>query len=107
MHAEDNVTSVKTNSGVPGHHSNDLPALAQPEKIRFHGQLPAQGLYDPANEHDACGVGFIANLKGGKTHDIITKGLEILVNLTHRGAVGADPSAGDGAGWPAMPRARR
>ena len=64
-----------------------------------HGMLPPrQGLYNPANEHDACGVGFIANVKGKKSHAIIDHGLRILVNLTHRGAVGADPLAGDGAG---------
>ncbi len=58
----------------------------------------AQGLYDPAHEHDACGVGFVANIKGRKSHAIIEQGLQILKNLTHRGAVGADPLAGDGAG---------
>ncbi|KON81346.1 glutamate synthase-related protein [Azoarcus sp. PA01] len=57
-----------------------------------------QGLYDPANEHDACGVGFIAHIKGSKSHEIITQGLEILKNLDHRGAVGADELQGDGAG---------
>jgi glutamate synthase (NADPH/NADH) large chain len=57
-----------------------------------------QGLYDPANEHDACGVGFVAHIKGAKSHSIIEQGLLILRNLTHRGAVGADPLAGDGAG---------
>ncbi|MGZ5231926.1 MAG: glutamate synthase central domain-containing protein, partial [Burkholderiales bacterium] len=57
-----------------------------------------QGLYDPANEHDACGVGFVANIKGKKSHAIVQQGLQILRNLTHRGAVGADPLAGDGAG---------
>jgi glutamate synthase (NADPH/NADH) large chain len=57
-----------------------------------------QGLYDPRHEHDACGVGFIAHIKGRKSHDIIRQGLTILKNLTHRGAVGADPLAGDGAG---------
>jgi glutamate synthase (NADPH/NADH) large chain len=57
-----------------------------------------QGLYDPENEHDACGVGFVANIKGKKSHSIIEQGLLILRNLTHRGAVGADPLAGDGAG---------
>ncbi|MBV8737716.1 MAG: glutamate synthase large subunit [Alphaproteobacteria bacterium] len=57
-----------------------------------------QGLYDPRNEHDSCGVGFVANIKGRKSHDIIQRGLEILVNLDHRGAVGADPLVGDGAG---------
>ena len=57
-----------------------------------------KGLYDPRNEHDACGVGFVANIKGRKSHDIIRRGLQILVNLDHRGAVGADPLIGDGAG---------
>jgi glutamate synthase (NADPH) large chain len=57
-----------------------------------------RGLYDPRNEHDACGVGFVANIKGRKSHDIIRRGLQILVNLDHRGAVGADPLMGDGAG---------
>ena len=63
------------------------------------GALPAkQGLYDPANEHDSCGVGFVADIKGRKSHKIVRQGLEILDRLTHRGAVGADPKAGDGAG---------
>jgi len=61
--------------------------------------LPAkQGLYDPRNEHDACGVGFVADIKGRKSHKIVEQGLEILERLVHRGAVGADPRAGDGAG---------
>ena len=58
----------------------------------------ARGLYNPANEHDACGVGFVANLKGVKSQGIVSQGLDILENLEHRGAVGADPRAGDGAG---------
>jgi glutamate synthase (NADPH) large chain len=57
-----------------------------------------QGLYHPRNEHDACGVGFIANIKGKKSHDIVRNGLQILANLTHRGATGYDPKLGDGAG---------
>ena len=57
-----------------------------------------QGLYDPGNEHDACGVGFVAHIKGAKSHGIVTQALEILKNLDHRGAVGADPLLGDGAG---------
>ena len=57
-----------------------------------------RGLYDPRNEHDSCGIGFVANIKGRKSHDIIRRGLQILVNLDHRGAVGADPLVGDGAG---------
>ncbi|MBU6994970.1 glutamate synthase large subunit [Ferrovum myxofaciens] len=58
----------------------------------------AQGLYDPVHEHDACGVGFVAHIKGQKSHAIVRQGLQILENLTHRGATGADPLAGDGAG---------
>ena len=56
------------------------------------------GLYSQAHEHDACGVGFVVNIDGHKSHRIIEHGLQILKNLTHRGAVGADPRAGDGAG---------
>src|SRR5574340_972170 len=64
-----------------------------------NSSLPAQqGLYDPRHERDACGVGFVAHIKGQKSHDMIRRGLQILENLTHRGAVGADPLAGDGAG---------
>jgi glutamate synthase (NADPH/NADH) large chain len=57
-----------------------------------------QGLYDPANEHDACGVGFVAHIKNRKSHAIVAQGLQILQNLTHRGATGYDPLLGDGAG---------
>ena len=57
-----------------------------------------QGLYDPRNEHDACGIGFVVNIKGEQSHEIILKGLEILINLAHRGACGCDPETGDGAG---------
>ncbi|MFZ9480314.1 MAG: glutamate synthase-related protein [Burkholderiaceae bacterium] len=60
--------------------------------------ISAQGLYDPKNEHDACGVGFVAHIRGQKSHDIIAQGLNILRNLDHRGAVGADALMGDGAG---------
>ena len=56
------------------------------------------GLYDPAYEHDACGVGFVASVKGQASHEIVTQALQILKNLDHRGAVGADPLCGDGAG---------
>ena len=58
----------------------------------------SQGLYDARNEHDACGVGFVAHIKGVKSHAIVSQALEILKNLDHRGAVGADPLLGDGAG---------
>ncbi|HEX9432500.1 MAG TPA: glutamate synthase central domain-containing protein, partial [Burkholderiales bacterium] len=57
-----------------------------------------QGLYHPQNEHDACGVGFVANIKGRKSHTIVEQGLTVLRNLTHRGAVGWDPKLSDGAG---------
>ncbi|HVP84391.1 MAG TPA: glutamate synthase large subunit [Rhizomicrobium sp.] len=68
--------------------------------MTYSGSMPPekQGLYDPANEHDACGVGFVANIKGKRSHDIIAQGLQLLINLDHRGAVGADPTVGDGAG---------
>src|SRR5260370_16891131 len=57
-----------------------------------------QGLYDPAHEHDACDVGFVVNIQGERSHDIVVKGLQVLDNLTHRGACGCDPLTGDGAG---------
>ena len=57
-----------------------------------------QGLYDPTFEHDACGVAMVANIKGIKSHQILKQGLEALTNLEHRGAAGADPETGDGAG---------
>ena len=55
------------------------------------GLPAAQGLYDPAREHDACGVGFVAHIKGRKSHSIVEQGLTVLKTLTHRGAVGWDP----------------
>src|SRR4030081_3447513 len=84
-----------------------LPAdpLAKPfeqgseQPLREHSwRPPAEGLYDLGHEKDACGVGFIANIKGRKSHQIVLDALDILCNLEHRGAVGADPRAGDGAG---------
>ena len=64
----------------------------------INGLPPAQGMYNPANEHDACGMGFVASIRGHKSHDIIRKGIQVLINLTHRGACGCDPETGDGAG---------
>ncbi|MIL08962.1 glutamate synthase large subunit [Salmonella enterica subsp. enterica] len=84
----------------PAHAADAGPNNARAEKIAStFGFAPGrQGLYDPRNEHDACGVGFIANMKGVKSHQIVKDGLFVLENLTHRGAVGADPLMGDGAG---------
>ena len=59
---------------------------------------PRQGLYDPAHEHDACGVGFVADLTGERRHETVASALTVLRNLEHRGAKGADPESGDGAG---------
>jgi len=64
-----------------------------------HLGLPeAQGLYRPQHEHDGCGIGFVARIDGQKSHDIVLKGIQVLINLTHRGACGCDPETGDGAG---------
>jgi len=63
-----------------------------------YGLPPKQGLYDPCMEKDNCGVGFIAHMKGVKSHNIVAQGIQILANLHHRGAVGSDPNTGDGAG---------
>jgi glutamate synthase (NADPH) large chain len=65
---------------------------------KTNGPPPAQGLYHPAHEHDACGIGFVANVRGQKSHEIITKGIQVLLNLAHRGACGCDAETGDGAG---------
>src|SRR5215469_14597961 len=59
---------------------------------------PAQGLYDPQFEHDACGLGFVVHMKGKKSHQLVTDALKILVNLDHRGACGCETNTGDGAG---------
>ncbi|MBT9599383.1 MAG: glutamate synthase subunit alpha, partial [Vitreoscilla sp.] len=75
--------------------SQATPGPASAEEIQ---SLATHGLYDPAQEHDACGVGFVAHIKGLKAHAIIAQGLKILENLDHRGAVGADKLMGDGAG---------
>jgi glutamate synthase (NADPH/NADH) large chain len=66
--------------------------------MRTPGPPPAQGLYDPAHEHDACGVGFVVDIKGRKSHGIVSQALAVLKNLLHRGACGSEPNTGDGAG---------
>ncbi|HYW97207.1 MAG TPA: glutamate synthase large subunit [Bacteroidales bacterium] len=64
----------------------------------YTGLPNPQGLYHPENEHDSCGIGFVAHIKGNKSHDIVKKGLEVLINMTHRGAESSDNKSGDGAG---------
>ncbi len=68
------------------------------QPVLYDGQKPAQGLYSPAREHDACGIGMICSIRNERSRKIVEDGLSILCNLEHRGAVGADPKAGDGAG---------
>ncbi|HEV3259504.1 MAG TPA: glutamate synthase large subunit [Gemmataceae bacterium] len=66
--------------------------------MRQTGIPPKQGLYDPRDEHDACGVGFVVDLKGRKSHGLVTQAIQVLLNLEHRGACGCEPNTGDGAG---------
>ena len=75
------------------------PTNQDPRASRAPGQAPGkQGLYDPANEHDACGVGFVADIKGRKSHQILAQAIQVLRNLDHRGACGCEVNTGDGAG---------
>src|SRR3989475_4374251 len=67
-------------------------------KPMFSALPPKQGLYDPQFEHDACGVGFVVDIAGRKSNDIVRKSLQVLVNLQHRGAKGCEANTGDGAG---------
>jgi glutamate synthase domain-containing protein 1 len=66
--------------------------------MHYHGLPLPEGLYHPEHEHDACGVGFVVNIQGKKSHAIVEQGIQILENLVHRGASGSDPETGDGAG---------
>src|ERR1044071_3332550 len=68
------------------------------KKMSNTGMPKKQGLYDPQLEKDSCGVGFVVNIKGQKSHQIVEDGIKILENLAHRGACGCDPKTGDGAG---------
>jgi glutamate synthase (NADPH/NADH) large chain len=90
------MTEQRLSAGiVPAVYS---PAPVSKRTSATQGLPDAQGLYDPRNEHDACGVGFIAQMKNIQSHQLVQDGLAMLENLTHRGAVGADPLMGDGAG---------
>src|SRR5436189_5274356 len=68
------------------------------EAAPLQGLPPKQGLYDPAYEHDSCGVGFVAHIKGKRSHQILIDAEEVLRNMDHRGACGCEPNTGDGAG---------
>lgn len=84
-------------SNYPDSKTSVMHAHVDPTNGQF-ASPKAQGLYNPSQERDACGVGFVAHIKGKKSHEIVQKGLELLTNLTHRGATGYDPKLGDGAG---------
>ena len=106
----DLITSLRRNTQFPtwienlithGSISRSLESCLFTElgRVMNSNTLPEkQGLYDPQLEHDACGVGFIAHMKGQRSHQIIQQGLTILINLSHRGACGSEPNTGDGAG---------
>src|SRR5918995_5129168 len=79
---------------------NSSPALSRTGRAAIRGDaaMEQQGLYDPAHEHDSCGVGFVVDIEGRKSHAIVEKALQVLINLLHRGACGCEPNTGDGAG---------
>jgi glutamate synthase (NADPH/NADH) large chain len=72
--------------------------MAHKQRVSHEFPVPAQGLYDPRHEHDACGVGFVVHIKGQKSHSIVSQALQLLINLLHRGACGCEANTGDGAG---------
>src|SRR5882757_6115141 len=77
----------------------EMRPIPESPEIALRPAAPVkQGLYDPSYEHDACGVGFVVDLKGRKSHSILQKAIEVLVNLEHRGACGCEKNTGDGAG---------
>ncbi|MFC0284249.1 glutamate synthase large subunit [Camelimonas abortus] len=97
--SHNDIASVSAASGAARAAGKSADAAPLTNRRAIDPGFPAPfGLYDPANEHDSCGVGFVADMHNRKSHDIIRHGLAILRNLEHRGAVGADPKAGDGCG---------
>ncbi|MCX7186743.1 MAG: glutamate synthase large subunit [Methylophilales bacterium] len=94
--AQTKIQAALENSA--SNHSGILNSALANSALSNPSKPDKQGLYNPSNEHDACGVGFVAHIKGKKSHDIVQKGLQLLTNLTHRGATGYDPKLGDGAG---------
>src|ERR1700746_2903902 len=93
-----NISSVASQATSQATCDSKPAEAAREHALEHTSRPPAEGLYDLSLEKDSCGVGFIANIKGKKSHQIISDALKILCNLEHRGAVGADPRAGDGAG---------
>src|SRR6266446_4277349 len=92
------VVSLLKSGGCLGIHK-DVRRMEDGMSATRHGGMPeAQGLYDPAHEHDACGVGFVVDIKGRKSHAIVSQALQVLKNLLHRGACGCEVNTGDGAG---------
>ncbi|MDB5558517.1 MAG: glutamate synthase subunit alpha, partial [Enterovirga sp.] len=79
-------------------HAAGQGGMAAPLVVRDPALPKAEGLYDPRTERDSCGVGFVADMKNRKSHEIVEQGLQILLNIDHRGAVGGDPTMGDGCG---------
>ena len=101
MDMQSNNNTMNTHQEHLHHSAHDQSErdLSGRDMTKSNGLAPlSQGLYDSRNEKDSCGVGFVAHIKGQKSHDIVAKGLELLKNLTHRGATGYDPKLGDGAG---------
>src|SRR5258705_3238522 len=79
-------------------HKGDAAMAEAQRRPVVPGPPPAQGLYDPSHEHDACGVGFVVDIKGRRSHTIVRRALSVLINLLHRGACGCEANTGDGAG---------
>ena len=89
----------QTPTGRPWIRDHNTPTCPAPGHTPLrHGPPPAEGLYDPGHEHDACGVGFVVDIKGRKSHAIVRQALQVLKNLAHRGACGCEVNTGDGAG---------
>ena len=89
---------VKNSKILEGIDTKNEMSRKESEKTPQIGLPPKQGLYDPQFEHDSCGVGFVVNIKGKKSHKIIRDALTVLINLNHRGACGCEANTGDGAG---------
>src|SRR5688572_544025 len=85
-------------STTPGVTLSEPPLDAARGDLELVERPTAQGLYDPRAEHDACGVGFVVHMKGHRSHDLVRKAMQVLMNLEHRGACGCEANTGDGAG---------